>query len=68
MNRLLRMGMRAGFTRGVQGGNRAWLVVGGFSLLGHLARKALKRDEEVLWSGTVGPDQVLTVRHLPPRS
>lgn len=64
--RLLKAGMRVGWARGVQGGNRAWLVVGALSVLGHLARKGLKRPEDVLWTGEVRPGQVLTVRHLPP--
>jgi hypothetical protein len=68
VNRLLRAGMRAGWSRGVQGGSQAWVVVGAASLVGHLARKALKREDEVIWSGEVGRDQVVTVRHLPPRS
>ncbi len=66
MKRLLKMGMRAGWHRGVMRGSRMWLIVGGVSLVGHLARRALARREDVIWSGEVSPDQVVTVRHLPP--
>jgi hypothetical protein len=61
---LLRFGLRNGWRRGVLGGNRAWIVVGGIALVGHLGQRALKREEDVLWSGTVAPGQVLTVQHV----
>lgn len=65
MNKLLRAGMRYGWKRGVVDGNRAWLVVGAAALVGHLGRRAMTRRDEVLWSGTVEPGQVLTVRTIP---
>ncbi|MGH9076541.1 MAG: hypothetical protein ACRDY0_03675 [Acidimicrobiales bacterium] len=63
MTWLLRAGMRHGWRRGVVGGNRAWVVVGGAALVGHLARRALAREEDVIWSGELGPGQVLDVKH-----
>lgn len=64
MNWLLRAGMRHGWRRGVVGGNRAWVIVGAVALLGHLLRRGMKREEDVIWSGPVKPGQVLTVRNL----
>ena len=64
MTWLLRAGIRQGWHRGVVGGNRAWIVIGGAALLGHLARRAMTRNEEVLWSGELAPGQVVTVQHL----
>jgi hypothetical protein len=66
VNRLLRAAMRQGWRKGVVGGNRAWIVVGGLAVVGHLGRRALTRSEDVLWSGEVAPGQVVTVQHLPP--
>lgn len=63
MKRLLRAGMRQAWRRGILEGSRAWIVVGGVSLVGHLALKALKRNDEVIWSGELTPGQVLTVTH-----
>ena len=64
MSWLLRAGLRHGWRRGVVGGSRAWTVVGGVALVGYLGRKALTRNEDVLWSGEVAPGQVLTVQHV----
>ena len=61
----MRAGMRQGWRRGVLGGNRAWAVIGGVAAIGHLARRALARDEDVVWSGELAPGQVLTVRNDP---
>lgn len=69
MGALLRLLMRQGLHRGLLGGSRAWVIIGGIGVLGHLARKGLTRDEDILWSGEVAPGQVVTVRHEPdPRS
>jgi hypothetical protein len=65
MKWLFRSGMRQGWRRGVLGGNRVWVVIGGVAAVAHLARRALTRDEDVVWSGELSPGQVLTVRHDP---
>jgi hypothetical protein len=57
--------MRQGWRRGVLGGNSAWVVAGGVALVGHLARRAMVRDEDVVWSGELRPGQLLTVFHEP---
>lgn len=65
MKRLFRAGMRLGWRRGVLGGSSAWVVIGGLAAVGHLARRALVRSEDVVWSGELSPGQTLTVHHEP---
>lgn len=66
MNRVIRWGLRQGWRRGVAEGSRPWIVVGGIALLAHLGRKAMTKDERVVYKGRLGVGQVLEVRHLPP--
>jgi hypothetical protein len=49
VNWLIRFGMKNGWRRGVVGGNRLWVILGGAALLGHLAGRALRREPEVLF-------------------
>jgi hypothetical protein len=63
--RLLRAGMRRGFQRGVLDGNRAWIVLGGAALVGHLAGRALGRKEEVVFRERLEPGESVRVTHLP---
>lgn len=65
MRWLLRAGMRHGWRKGILGGSSTWVVVGGAAVIGHLARKALVRSEDVIWSGELAPGHVLTVHHEP---
>lgn len=64
---LVRAGMRRGWRLGVVEGNRAWLVVGGLSLLGHLAGRALKREEEVVFREVLLPGESFRITNLPNR-
>jgi len=59
----LRQGMRRGFDRGLLEGNRAWVVVGGLALLGHLAGRALHREPEVVFSELLRPGESLRITH-----
>jgi hypothetical protein len=59
----LRQGMRRGFDRGLIGGNRGWVVVGGLALLGHLAERAGPREPEVIFSGRLEAGVSLGVTH-----
>lgn len=59
----LRQGMRRGFDRGVVDGNRGWVLVGGLSLLGHLAGRALHREPEVVFSEKLRPGESLRITH-----
>ena len=60
---LVRRGLRLGWRRGVQGGNRAWVAVGGVALLGHLAGRALSRRERTVIRERIRPGEVFTVTH-----
>ena len=64
MNWLLRAGLRRGWQRGVVGGSKTWTVIGGLAVVAYLGRRAMTRNEDVLWSGEVAPGQVLTVQHV----
>ncbi|PZS23849.1 MAG: hypothetical protein DLM54_00590 [Acidimicrobiales bacterium] len=59
---LLRTLVRRGTRRGLLGGNRAWLVIGG---LAFVVRRLRRRDAGVVWSEEVSPGQVVSVEHLP---
>jgi hypothetical protein len=69
VRRLLRLaarqGMRQGWRRGVLGGNRTWIVVGGMALVGHLAGRALTRDEETVVREQLFPGESVRITHLP---
>jgi hypothetical protein len=60
---LIKRGLRLGWYRGVLDGSRPWIVVAGASVLARLATRALKREDEVIWSGQVEPGQVVTVEN-----
>lgn len=60
---LVRRGVRSGWRRGVQGGNRAWVAVGGLALLGHLAGRALSRRERIVIRERIRPGEVFQVTH-----
>jgi hypothetical protein len=61
----LRRAIRLGWRRGVVEGNRAWIVVGGLALVGHLAGRVLTRDEEVVVREKLNPGESFLVTHLP---
>jgi hypothetical protein len=58
--------MRRGWQRGVLEGSSAWTVVGGVALIVHLARRARRRDPDVVFSEKLRPDEVLRIRHVVP--
>lgn len=70
MTRILRMvlryGIRNGWRRGVLGGSRGWVVLGGIALVGHLAGRALAREEETVVRERLMPGESVRVTHLPP--
>lgn len=63
--RLVRAGMRKGWQRGVKRGERAWVVVGGLALIGHLAGRAWAHRERVVVRERIRPGEVLQVTHSP---
>lgn len=56
--------VRIGFARGI-GGSRAWLAVGVTAGGLRLARRALKREADVVYCEELRPGQSLVVRHIP---
>ncbi|MHB1929729.1 MAG: hypothetical protein ACYDEN_04935 [Acidimicrobiales bacterium] len=65
VRRLLRRGMRLGWRRGVLGGNRAWVVVGGVAFLANLAGRALAREEETVFREKLRPGEAFQVTNRP---
>ncbi len=63
MKVVLRFLMRQGWRRGVIGGNRAWVVGGGLALVAHLARRAMHREPEVVFSERLAPGESVRVTH-----
>lgn len=59
----LRWAMRQGWRRGLLGGNRAWIVVGGAALVAHLAGRALPRRDETVFSEVISPGETFDVHH-----
>jgi hypothetical protein len=62
---LLRTGMRRGWRVGVLEGNRTWVVVGGMALVGHLAGRALGREEETVFRELLAPGESFRITNLP---
>ncbi len=63
VQRVLRLGMRRGWNRGVVDGNPAWLVVGALALLGYLAGKVMHREAEVVFSEKLQAGESIRITH-----
>jgi hypothetical protein len=61
---MLRWLRRIGLARGI-GGSRAWLAVGLTAGGLGLARRALKREPDVVYSEELHPGQSLVIQHFP---
>lgn len=68
-NRLVRFavreGLRQGWRRGVLGNNRAFLVIGGVALVGHLAGRTFNGEPEVVFSEKLRPGETFRIVHEP---
>ncbi len=64
---LVAAGIRRGWRDGLVGGNRAWVVVGGVAVIGHLAGRALGREEEIVFREQLRAGESFRVTHLPRR-
>ena len=53
--------LRQGFKRGVLGGNRTWLVVGGAALGLRLLRKLSGSEPKVVYSEELKPGEALVI-------
>jgi hypothetical protein len=63
VDRVLRLGLRYGWQRGVVEGRAAWAVIGGMALLGYLGRRALHREAQVVFSEVLQPGESLKISH-----
>jgi hypothetical protein len=63
IDRAIRVVMRRGWDRGVGQGSRVWLVLGGVALIARLARRALRREPEVVFSEAIRPGESFEVTH-----
>ena len=61
--RVVRSLMRQGWRRGVVGGSPAWTAVGGIALLGYLAGRAWRREEDVVFSERLAPGETIRITH-----
>jgi hypothetical protein len=61
--RLVRSLMRQGWRRGVVDGSPAWTAIGGLALLGYLAGRAWKREEDVVFSERLAPGETIRITH-----
>lgn len=63
IGRLIRHLMRQGWRRGVLDGSPVWTTVGGVALLGYLAGKAWRREEDVVFSEKLAPGETIRITH-----
>ena len=55
--------LRQGFRRGVLGGSRRWLVIGGAALGARVLGKLARREPEVVYCEELSPGESLLVAH-----
>jgi hypothetical protein len=64
MNRLIRLGLRQGWRRGVLEGRRTWLVLGAVALSARAMQRLGGRSEDVVYREKLGPGASLLISHL----
>jgi hypothetical protein len=64
MNRLIRLGIRQGWRRGLLEGRRTWLVIGAVALSARVMQRLGGRREDVVYRETLGPGAALLITHL----
>ena len=60
---MLKLLLRQGFRRGVLGGSRPWMVVGGVALAVRVLRKVSGGEPEVAYCEELGPGETLVIAH-----
>jgi hypothetical protein len=60
---MLRFLLRRGLQRGVLGGERRWLVLGGIALGVKVLRRLAGNEPEVVYSEKLAPGEALVVAH-----
>jgi hypothetical protein len=61
----VRLGLRHGWRRGVLGNNRAFLVIGGVAVVGHLAGRVFGGEPDVVFSEKLLPGETFRITHEP---
>jgi hypothetical protein len=59
----MRVGLRRGLSRGVLGGSRPWLVIGGIALGWQVLRRIAGRESIVVYSEKLEPEESLVIAH-----
>ena len=62
-DRLIRVGIRRGWDRGLGDGNRFWLMIGGLAVLARLRRRAMHRQPEVVFSEKLVSGESIRITH-----
>jgi len=62
----IRLARRAGFYRGLLGGNRGWMAVGALLWVGRTAKRTLGRSEQRVSFDRLEPGQGLEIRTIVP--
>jgi hypothetical protein len=65
MNRLIRLGIRHGWRRGILEGRRTWLVVGALALSARFLQRLGGRQEEVVYRENLDVGRALLITNLP---
>lgn len=60
---MLRFLLRRGFQKGLMGGSRRWLVMGGVALGVKVLRKLSGSEPEVVYSEKLDPGESLVIAH-----
>ena len=64
MRRLATWALGMAWRKGVRGGSRAWLIVGGIALLARAASWGWTRKEDVVFSEELAPGESLRITNL----
>jgi hypothetical protein len=60
---MLSLLLRQGFRKGVLGGSRRWLVIGGAALGMRVLGKLTRREPEVVYCEELAPGEALVITH-----
>jgi hypothetical protein len=64
MNRLIRLGIRQGWRRGILEGRRTWLVLGAVALSARALQRLAGRSEDVVYREELGAGSGLLITNL----
>ena len=64
MNRLIRLGIRQGWRRGILEGRRTWLILGAMAVAARTLQRLGGRSEDVVYREELGAGSSLVIAHL----